>query len=52
MSLIQGVENFDLKLLKQTNTEEKVILPSAEGVFFLLFYVVTCVCFEIIAIIV
>lgn len=31
MSLLQGVENFDLKQLKQTDTEEKVVLPSAEG---------------------
>lgn len=30
-SLLQGVENFDPKLLKQTHTHEKIVLPTAEG---------------------
>lgn len=38
MSLLHGVENFDLKQLKQTDTEEKVVLPSAEGFSSLLFH--------------
>lgn len=33
MSLLQGVENFDPKLLKQIETQEKIVLPSAEGLF-------------------
>lgn len=30
-SLLQGVENFDPKILKQTHTNEKTVLPTAEG---------------------
>lgn len=29
--LIQGVENFKPERLKRTNTQEKMVLPNAEG---------------------
>lgn len=31
ISLLKGVEEFDISKLKHTETEEKVVLPSAEG---------------------
>jgi len=33
--LIHGVENFSTRKLKHTDTLEKVILPNAEGTYFL-----------------
>lgn len=38
MSLLQGVENFDPKLLKQIETQEKIVLPSAKGLFLAIFF--------------
>lgn len=34
MSLLQGVESFDLTVLKHADTTEKIVLPSAEGYFY------------------
>lgn len=31
MSLLKGVENFDQKTLKPTDTTEKIVLPTVEG---------------------
>ena len=31
LSLIKGVENFNINLLKHADTNEKIVLPSAQG---------------------
>jgi hypothetical protein len=32
-ALLKGVEDFDTKKLKHTNTVEKIVLPDKEGIF-------------------